>query len=208
MFEFRFDLANLQKDLGPLHLLLGRVDRNVRLVAVVQEGEDPVVLFLFQRIILVVVALGALDGQAEDPLADAVHTVEHGLHPELLRIDAPFFVDHRVAQEARGDELVLAGAGEQVTGDLLDDELAIGEVPVQGMNDPVAICVDLAGLVFLVAIRVGITRGVEPDPPPSLAVLGRVEEPVNQSGSRRPRGCRRRRHRRPGWMGAGRSGRG
>ncbi len=127
-----------------------------------------------------VMALGALDGQAEDPLADAVHAVEHGLHAELLGIDAPFLVDHRIAEEARGDELVLAGAGEQVAGDLLDDELVIREVPVQGVDDPIAVGEDLPGLVLLVAVRVGITSGVEPDPPPALAILRRVEEPVDQ----------------------------
>ena len=68
---------------------------------VVEEREHPVVLFLRQRIVLVVVALGALDGQAEHALADGVHAVEHGLHAELLGIDAAFLVDHRVAQEAR-----------------------------------------------------------------------------------------------------------
>ena len=75
---------------------------------VVEEGEQPIILLLRERVELVVVALGALDGQAQDALADGVHAVEHGLHAELLGIDAAFLVDHRVAQEAGGDD---AGPG-------------------------------------------------------------------------------------------------
>ncbi len=116
VLEPHFDLADGTEDLGPLHLFLGRVDRDVRLVSVVQEGEHPVVLFLGQRVELVAVALSALDGQAEDALADRVHAVEHGLHPELLGIDATFLVDHRVAQKPRGDDLVLGAARQEVAG--------------------------------------------------------------------------------------------
>ena len=75
--------------------------------AVVEEGEQPVVVVVRDRIVLVRVALGALDRQAEHALADGVHAVEHRLHAELLGVDAAFFVDHRVAQEAGGDALVL-----------------------------------------------------------------------------------------------------
>ena len=107
VLQLGLDLVDLAEDLGPLHLLVGRVDRDVRLVGVVQEGEHPVILFLRERVELVAVALGALDRQPEDALADRVHAVEHRLHAELLGIDAPFLVDHRVAQEAGGHELVL-----------------------------------------------------------------------------------------------------
>ena len=126
------------------------------------------------------VALGTLDRQAEDALADAVHPVEHRLHPELLGIDAPFLVDHRVAEEARGDDLVLGRAREQVAGDLLDDELVVRQVAVQGADHPVAVEVDLARLVFLVAVGVGIARGIEPDASPALAIMRRIEQPLDQ----------------------------
>ena len=154
------------EDLGPLLLLVGRVDRDVRLVGVVQEGEHAVVFVLRQRVVLVGVALGALDGQAEHALADGVHAVEHRLHAELLGIDAAFLVDHRVAQEAGGHHLVLRGVRQQVAGDLLDDELVVGQVAVQGVDDPVAIEPDLPRLVLLVAVGVGVAGGVEPDAAP------------------------------------------
>ena len=76
-------------------------------------------------------ALGALDSQAENPFADSLHPVEHGLHAELLGVHAPFLVDHRVAQESGGDDLILGRAGDEVAGDLVDDELVVREVAVQ-----------------------------------------------------------------------------
>ncbi len=174
-----FDLVDLAEEVGSLSLFVGRVDGDVRLVVVVEEREHPVILFLRERIVLVVVALGALDRQAEDALADRVHAVEHGLHPELLGIDAPFFVEHRVAQKTRGDDLVLRRMRQLVAGDLLDDELIVGQVAIQGADDPVAIEPDLPRLVLFVAVGVGIARGVEPDPPPALAVVRRRQQPVD-----------------------------
>ena len=70
-------------------------------------------------------------------------------------------------------------AGDQVAGNLLDDELVVGQVAVQGGDDPVAIGVHLARLVFLVAVGVGVARGVEPDPAPALAVVRRIQQPLD-----------------------------
>ena len=145
---------------------------------VVEEGEDAVILFLLEGIVLVVVALGALDGDAEDTFADGVHAVEHGLHAELLGVDAALFVDHRIAQEPGGDALVLGGVRQQVAGDLLDDELVVGQVVIEGVDDPVAVEPDDARGVLFVAVGIGVARGVQPDARPAFAVMGRGEQAV------------------------------
>ena len=88
-------------------LLFRRVDDPLGFVVVVEEGEEPVVLFLRDRVELVVVALGTRDGQSEDGLAERVHAVEHGVHPELLGIDTPLLVEHRIPQKAGRDDLIL-----------------------------------------------------------------------------------------------------
>ena len=146
---------------------------------VVQEGEDAVVLLLFERIELVVVALRALNGDPEDPLPDRVHTVEHGFHPELLRVDSTFLVDHRVAQKAGGDDLVLRRSGQEVARNLLDDELVVGQVAIQSADHPIAIEPDLALLVLLESVGVGIARRIQPVPPPAFAVMRRSEESLH-----------------------------
>ena len=164
----------------------GRVDRDVRLVGVVQEGEHPVVLFLRERVVLVVVALGALDRQAEDALADGVHPVEHRLHAELLGVDAALLVDHRVAEEAGGDDLVLRRVRQQVAGDLLDDELVVRQVAVERVDDPVAVEPDLPRLVLLVAVGVGVAGRVEPDAGPSARRSAARRAAARPASRRRP----------------------
>ena len=179
MLESGFDLARLAEDFRPLHLLLGRVYRDVRLVRVVEEREHPVVLFLLQRIELVVVTLGALDGDAEDSFSDGVYAVKHGFHPKLLGIDAALFVDHRVAQKPRGDDLTLGRVRQHVAGNLFDDELVVRYVAVQSADNPVPVKPDLALLVFLVAVGVGVAGRIQPQAAPALAVVGRTEKPLD-----------------------------
>jgi hypothetical protein len=132
-------ISRSRRRISPLHLLRGRIDRDVRFVRVIQEREHPVILFLRERIVFMVVALRALNGHAENALADGVHAVEHRLHAELFGLDAAFFVDHRIAQKAGGDFLILRGIRQQIAGNLVDDELVVGQVAVEGVDHPVAI---------------------------------------------------------------------
>ena len=126
MLDCGFDLLRTAENFGALPLLLRRVDRDVGFVRVIEKRENPVIFFLCERIVFVIVALRALDGDAQNAFADGVHAVEHGFHSELLGVHAAFLVNHGIAQEARGDDLVLRGVRQQIARDLLDDELVIG----------------------------------------------------------------------------------
>ena len=179
MLELRLKFASLAEDFGPLHLLLRGVRRDLRFVAVIQKCEDAVVFFLFQWIVLVVVALSALDGDAKDPLSDGVHAIKHRLHAELFRINAALFVQHGVAQEACGHDLVLGRAGEHVTRDLLKDELVVRQILVECVDDPIAVEPHVARHVLFKAVGISVARRVEPLSTPFLAVVHGPEEPVH-----------------------------
>ena len=56
------------------------------------------------------------------------------------------------------------------------------------VDDPIAIHPHVARLVLLVAIGVGIAGRIEPDPAPSLAVVGRREQPFDFLGDKPRRG--------------------
>ena len=92
-----------------------------------------------------------------------------------------------MADEAGGDDQVLPLAqavlrpGQEIARNLLDDELVIRLVVVQRGDDPVAPSPLLTWQVFLVAIAVGIARGIEPMATPLLAVVGRGQEAVDHS---------------------------
>ena len=83
--------------------VLWRGDLEVGLVHVVEEGKEPVILALGDRVVLVVVALGTADGQAQEDGPGRVDPIDDRLDPELLDVDPPLLVDLRIAMEPGGD---------------------------------------------------------------------------------------------------------
>jgi hypothetical protein len=68
---------------------------------------------------------------------------------------------------------------QQIAGQLLNDEAVVGQVPVQRPDHPVAVKINLAGLVLLKTVAVGVTGPVQPEPAPALAVMGRGQQPLH-----------------------------
>ena len=126
------------------------------------------------------VALGAVEREPHPGGAGSADAVNHGVEAVFVRVGTAFFIEHRVAVEARGDEVVGRGAREEVARELLDAELVVREVGVQGFHDPVAVGPDLARAVFLEAVGVGITGEVEPAAGPALAIAGRSQQAVDE----------------------------
>ena len=150
--------------------MLRRRHFDERLVVIVQEGEELVILALEQGIVFVIVALATIDGEAEPGLPDGIHPVNHRFGAKLLRLDAAFLVEHRVSEEPGSHALVEGGVGQQIASYLFDGEPVERQVPVESVDDPVAVGPDRAGRVFLVAIRVRVPGEVEPVAGPALAV--------------------------------------
>ena len=148
-------------------------------VDVVEEREELVVVLRPDRVVLVVVAAGAAGGQAEEDGAVGIDLVDDVADVDLL-LDRAAFVGRNVAAVvAGGDDLVGGRVGQQVAGQLLDDELVEGLVGVEGVDDPVAVGPDLAVVVEVQAVGVAVAGGVEPEPRHVLAVAGRVEQAVD-----------------------------
>ena len=152
-----------------------------RLVAVVEEGEQPVVLALADRVVLVIVTLAAADGQAEEDGAGGVDAIDDRLDAEHLDVDAPLLVRRRVAVKTRGDPIRLRRLREQIAGKLIDDEAIDRQVMVQGVDDPVAVGPHRAGAVDREAVRIAVAGQVEPVPGPAFAVVGRRQQPIDES---------------------------
>ena len=127
-----------------------------------------------------VVAAGALEGQAEEGGAEGVHAVDDVGDAELLLDDAALLVLHVEAVEGRREALVLRGVRQQVAGELPRDELVEGEVLVERLDDPVAVRPHGAVAIHLVAVRVGEAREVQPVGGHPLAVARRGEETVDE----------------------------
>ena len=105
----------------------------------VEEGIELIVFALGEGVELVVMALDAGERCAEPRCRRGVHAVHHGLDAELLRVDAAFLVDLRVAMKAGGDILLHGGGGKQIAGELFDGELIERQAGIESVDDPVAV---------------------------------------------------------------------
>jgi hypothetical protein len=93
---------------------------NQRFVRFVEKGKELVEFLVQNRIVLVRMALSATDGQAQPHGAGSADTIDICVKAKLLRIDAPFFVDHRIAMKAGRDDVVDGAVRQHVTGNLFD----------------------------------------------------------------------------------------
>jgi hypothetical protein len=179
--------------LAPLRRDVGRGQLKLRLVRVVQQREQAVVLCVTDRVVLVGVTLRARDRHAEPGRAGRADAVDHRVEPVLERVDPPLLVQHRVPVKAGGDALRRRGVGQQVAGQLLDRELVEGHVGVDRVDHPVAVRPDRPLAVLLVAVGVGVAGEVEPAAGPTLAVARAGEQAVDVTlvGVRRGVVCER-----------------
>ena len=89
-----------------------------------------------------IVAAGAPDRDAHERFGDDVDLFVHNVHLILPLIQL-VQVDGAHGEESCGDSILvtLLGRirGQQIARNLLDDELIVGQVPVEGVNHPIAI---------------------------------------------------------------------
>ena len=155
------------------------IDRT-RLGDRVEVRRELVVLLLRERVVLVIVTPAAADGQAEPHGAGRLDSVEDVLDARLLGDPAALAVERMVAVKARRDLLVESRVRQQVARQLLDGELIERHVRVQGVDGPVAPRPHRPRAVSLIAVRVGITRRVEPVEHHSLTIAWRCEQPIDK----------------------------
>ena len=87
---------------------------------------------------------------------------------------APSSFTMPLRKKAGRHALGLRRVWQQVAGDLLDDELVVGHVAIDGVDHPIAPKILLARQILFVAVAIGVSGHIEPMPGPLLAeVLGR-----------------------------------
>ena len=153
----------------------------VRMGHVDEEGQEPVVIALGDRIDLVIVASGAVDRHAQDDLSgggdDAIERIVSGLRPV-----GRFIVPDPQAVESRRDQGLGRAGVDLVAGQLLADELVVRLVAVVGVDHIIAVAPgEGLGRVALVTVGLAEPDQVEPVPGPVLAIVGRGEQSVDQA---------------------------
>ena len=137
---------------------------------------------------LVVVASSTANSQSEERPADGVDLFVDDVHLHFARI---VFGEHLGSdyQEAGGDDafescLGRGIVGEQIAGELFADELVVGQVRVEGIDDVVSVSKRIGvAEVFVETIRVGIACDIEPVSGPALSIGGAGEQSVDESSS-------------------------
>ena len=197
------ELDERRRDADPRREELGRA----ALRDAVEGVEQAVVVLLGDRVILVIVTLGARHRQAEPGRGGGVDPVEQVHEPLLLGDRAAFAVQEVIAVEPAGDLVLGRGPGQEVAGQEPDGELIERHVVVQGLDQPVAPDPLPGVAVLLEAVAVGVAGGIEPGQGHPLAVMRAREQAVDEASRTPPGRCRRRTHRPPRASAAAPSGR-
>lgn len=145
----------------------------------VEEGVGAEVVGVEDGVVGVGMALDAFHGEALPDVVGGGDAVHDGGYAEFFVVGAAFAIVCGEAVKAGGDEVVEVAFGKKVASELFESEFVVGEVVLEGVDDPVAEGVDFAALVLAEAFGVGVASEVEPDGGPAFAIVGRGEEAVD-----------------------------
>ena len=150
-----------------------------RIGSAVEERIEGVKILHRDRVVLVVVTNGAAARQPQPGLHRRARPVDGVAIQELLVDRPPFAGRHVAAIETGGDQLGLGRLGQQVAGQLIDREVTERLVAIERTDHPVAIGPDLANIVEVQPVRVAVPRHIQPMPSHLLAIVLRLEEPID-----------------------------
>ena len=195
-FELAFQFLNPPLQVRAVHLDLRReriivvesFEIGVRCVVVIgidapllEVGKESLHLIKIlrrERIKLVVVALAATHRRAEPGARHGAHPVRGVFGEVFLWLRAAFAGHHVQTIEGRGGLLFDGRIREQVAGELLNRELIKRLVPVEGINDVIAVRKNILVLVAMVTDGVGEPHHIEPRRSHSFAEMRRGEQAV------------------------------
>ena len=162
----------------------GRIASGVGIAGVVEEAEAGVILLMPDRIVGMAVALDATHGKSLENLPRSDVAIHRGEQAELLVVGAALTVCLGQAVEGGGEFLIQRGAGYEIAGELVDDELVVRQIPVERIDDPIAIFPNIAVCVVAKAFGIGVAREIHPDGSPALTEVRGGEQAVGLGGDR------------------------
>ena len=155
------------------------------------SGEDRlqrVIVVLRERIELVIVAAGTVNRRTGERRHHRRHDViaiqvtpDLPIKCVLANVAQRTLIPRPSCQQSEGGGQLGVIGEESISCDLLLDKTGIGFVGVEGLDDVVAVGPSiLARAVLVVAVCLREVNQIEPVPRPALAVLGRLQQPVEQ----------------------------
>ena len=141
--------------------------------------EQTVVINLCDRFKFVIMAARTLHG-----LPEKCHRGRRDHVVESI-VDRHFLVGSNgvkstEAEEGRCDLCARIRIGDLIPGELFGNELIVGQIPVEGIDDVVAVAPgEFLELVTLITFGLGVARDIEPVPPPAFAILWPRQEIID-----------------------------
>ncbi len=147
-----------------------------------KRGAEAEVIFLQDRVELVVVAAGALDADAHEHIADDVCGFVEDEVPLSDGVAVIVFVRSKAEETGGGEGFRIVGI-KFVTSELFAEEAVVGFVFLKGANDVIAVA-ECFGSEAVDAVAVALCESdeVEPMAGPFYAMTRRVEEAVDGVG--------------------------
>ena len=140
-----------------------------------EEGPHRVVVFLAERIVFVVVALGAVERQPEESLGNVLDRL---VHPRRAVEEKPV-----AGEEPGGSQFGEIVGGDLVGGEHQPHHLVVAGVGVERFDDPIAPVPDvLLTVAELIpqAPPIGVAPHVHPVAPPALTMAGIGKKPIDE----------------------------
>src|SRR5436190_4440796 len=106
-------------------------------------------------------AAGAFHGETQERAGRGLHAVGVVLNAKLLINTTAFVGLTMIPIKGRGGALFARGPGQQVAGDLPENEVIEVDVAVKGADDPIAPGPEMIETIGLVTISVRVTRHIQ-----------------------------------------------
>src|SRR5215471_6237839 len=159
--------------------MFAKIQRKMVLDAGVgEEGLQPVIVLLQNRVEFMIVTARACECKAKECPADGIGDVVKNLLAAFHELSRIAFVG-KMAVETGGDESGRIARIQFVTGDLLLHKPVGWFVAVEGIDDVIAVPPDIGSrLIALEAFAIGVPRQIQPVARPAFAVARGVEQAV------------------------------
>ena len=161
-------------------IVLDDADRPIACFGTTKDTRQRIIIGLGNRIEFMIVAASTRDGQTQKSLTDRINLLIHQIHFELppISLNMRFWPE---CKESGGHELIRAfefvTSREQVTGNLLTNELIEGDIGVERVDDIIAIPLRLriTETGFFPA-RFGIASDIQPVSTPPFTKVPRRKQ--------------------------------
>ena len=141
---------------------IGRRVPHAPLLDVSEERTEAIEVAHGERVVLVIVTLCTTERDPQEDGAGVANAVGRVFRQVLLGLGPALAGRLQQHVETRGDLLSCVGLRQQVPGQLLGHEPVEPEVVVERLDHVVPVGSDLAGLVGVVPVAVGVTDDIQP----------------------------------------------